>query len=81
MPTPPRTRGCNSDQHLSHRRRRPAHLSQRRRRACVAGSRYLARDLAAGARICNEYGDPYYPELVRIVDCTMPWGNDCVECL
>ncbi len=47
----------------------------------AAGFRYLARYIAAGVRLCIEYGDPYYPELVRMVDCTMPWGNDNPDCL
>lgn len=46
----------------------------------AVGTRYLARFLAAGLRVCLECDDPDYPRFGRMVDNAMSWGLDNPDC-
>ena len=44
------------------------------------GTRYLARYLAAGLRVCLEADDPDHPAFARPMDAWMSWGLDNPDC-
>lgn len=46
----------------------------------AAGTRYLARFLAAGLRVCLECDDPDHPTFGRMIDGAMSWGLDNPDC-
>jgi hypothetical protein len=53
----------------------PASADQR-----AIGTRYLARFLAAGLRVCLECDDPDYPRFGRMTENVMSWGLDNPDC-
>jgi hypothetical protein len=46
----------------------------------AVGTRYLARFLAAGLRVCLECDDPLVPRFGRMADDAMSWGLDNPDC-